>query len=120
MTARLVTHQHRGDNIQIEIETINDLPCVLGDEGQLQQAIVALATNAIDAMPEGGTLTATRSAIGAECDRRNQRHRLRHPSRETSPRFSIRFLQRRTLAAEPDSGWLSVMVLYLSTVAVLM
>ena len=57
MTARLVTHQHRGDNIQIEIETANDLPSVLGDEGQLQQAIVVLATNAIDAMPEGGTLT---------------------------------------------------------------
>jgi two-component system NtrC family sensor kinase len=57
MTARLVTVQHRGDNIQIEIETANDLPSVLGDEGQLQQAIVALSTNAIDAMPEGGTLT---------------------------------------------------------------
>jgi two-component system NtrC family sensor kinase len=57
MTARLVTHQQRGDNIQIEIETVSDLPTVLGDEGQLQQAIVALATNAIDAMPEGGTLT---------------------------------------------------------------
>ena len=57
MTARLVTHQHRGDNIQIEIETVNDLPSVLGDEGQLQQAVIALATNAIDAMPEGGTLT---------------------------------------------------------------
>jgi len=57
MTARLVTHQQRGDNIQIEIETVNDLPSVLGDEGQLQQAVVALATNAIDAMPDGGTLT---------------------------------------------------------------
>jgi two-component system NtrC family sensor kinase len=57
MTARLVTHQQRGDNIQIEIETMKNLPVILGDEGQLQQAVVALATNAIDAMPEGGTLT---------------------------------------------------------------
>src|SRR6185503_705874 len=58
MAARLVTHQQRGDhNIQIEVETARNLPPVLGDEGQLQQAVVALATNAIDAMPDGGTLT---------------------------------------------------------------
>ncbi|HEV8589070.1 MAG TPA: ATP-binding protein [Pyrinomonadaceae bacterium] len=64
MTARLVTHQQRGDNIQIEIETVNDLPTVLGDEGQLQQAVVALATNAIDAMPDGGTLTLRTAVSG--------------------------------------------------------
>jgi two-component system NtrC family sensor kinase len=56
-TARLVTHQQRGDNIQIVIEAADDLPGVSADEGQLQQAVVALATNAIDAMPDGGTLT---------------------------------------------------------------
>ena len=64
MAARLVTHQQRGDNIQIEVETTKDLPTVLGDEGQLQQAVVALATNAIDAMPEGGTLTLRATAAG--------------------------------------------------------
>src|SRR5882672_11354707 len=56
-TARLVTHQQRGDNIQIVIEAAAGLPNVSGDIGQLQQAVIALATNAIDAMPEGGTLT---------------------------------------------------------------
>ena len=56
-TARLVTHQQRGDNIQIVIEAAAGLPSVSGDVGQLQQAVVALAANAIDAMPEGGTLT---------------------------------------------------------------
>lgn len=64
-TARLVTHQQRGDNIKIEIETAADLPVVLGDGGQLQQAVVALATNAIDAMPEGGTLTLRAVQSGA-------------------------------------------------------
>ncbi len=56
-TARLVSHQHRGDDIQIVVEAAAGLPHVAGDVGQLQQAVVALATNAIDAMPDGGTLT---------------------------------------------------------------
>src|ERR1051325_6626990 len=64
-TARLVTHQQRGENIRIEIEAADNLPMVLGDAGQLQQAVVALATNAIDAMPEGGTLTLRSSHRGA-------------------------------------------------------
>ncbi|HYJ45550.1 MAG TPA: ATP-binding protein, partial [Pyrinomonadaceae bacterium] len=55
--ARLVTHQKRGDRIEILIETDEELSPVSGDEGQLQQAVIALATNAIDAMPEGGRLT---------------------------------------------------------------
>lgn len=65
-TARLVTHQNRGDNIQIEVETATDFPLVLGDEGQLQQAVVALATNAIDAMPEGGVLTLRATKSGGQ------------------------------------------------------
>lgn len=56
-TGRLVTLQQRGDNIQIVVEAAAGLPSVSGDVGQLQQAVVALATNAIDAMPDGGTLT---------------------------------------------------------------
>ncbi len=52
-----MTHQQRGDNIQIVVEASAGLPSVSGDVGQLQQAVIALAANAIDAMPEGGTLT---------------------------------------------------------------
>jgi two-component system NtrC family sensor kinase len=55
--ARLLVHQKRGENIEIKIETDKDLPLVSADEGQLQQAVIALATNAIDAMPDGGQLT---------------------------------------------------------------
>ena len=54
--ARLVTHQQRGERIEFKIETAEDLPRVSGDAGQLQQAIIALATNAVDAMPDGGVL----------------------------------------------------------------
>jgi two-component system, NtrC family, sensor kinase len=56
-TARLVTHQQRGNNIQISVEAPTSVHRVSGDVGQLQQAVVALATNGIDAMPDGGTLT---------------------------------------------------------------
>jgi two-component system NtrC family sensor kinase len=55
--ARLVTHQQRGDKIEIVIQASDDAVIVSGDEGHLQQAVVALATNAIDAMPLGGRLT---------------------------------------------------------------
>lgn len=56
-SARLITHQKRGENIEIKCELDENLPAVNADEGQMQQAIIALATNAIDAMPGGGTLT---------------------------------------------------------------
>jgi two-component system NtrC family sensor kinase len=59
--ARLVAHQQRGGAIEIQLETDSQLALVSGDAGQLQQAVIALATNAIDAMPEGGTLTISAS-----------------------------------------------------------
>ena len=55
--ARLIAHQKRGQQIEITIVTDENLQPVSGDEGQLQQAVIALATNAIDAMPDGGRLT---------------------------------------------------------------
>ncbi len=56
-SARLITHQKRGENIKIKLELEEEMPLVNADEGQIQQAVIALATNAIDAMPDGGTLT---------------------------------------------------------------
>ncbi|MBC7929461.1 MAG: response regulator [Rubrivivax sp.] len=55
--ARLLLHQKRGVSIKIEIELSENLPLVSGDMGQLQQAVIILSENAIDSMPEGGTLT---------------------------------------------------------------
>ena len=56
-SANLLNHQKRGNKIEIELEIEENLPTVEADAGQIQQAVIALATNAIDAMPEGGTLT---------------------------------------------------------------
>ncbi len=55
-SANLISHQKRGDGILQKIEIEPDLPYVSADGGQIQQAIIALATNAIDAMPGGGNL----------------------------------------------------------------
>lgn len=56
-SANLISHQKRGDNINIHLEIDPDIPTINADGGHIQQAVIALATNAIDAMPEGGDLT---------------------------------------------------------------
>jgi len=62
-SAKLLVHQQRGGRIDLRIETADNLPPVMGDPGQLQQAIITLATNAFDAMQGEGVLT-----ISSRCD----------------------------------------------------
>ncbi|HEX8475347.1 MAG TPA: response regulator [Pyrinomonadaceae bacterium] len=57
LAARLLIHQRRGERVEIHVEADDRDLQVLGDEGQLQQAVITLSENAIDAMPQGGTLT---------------------------------------------------------------
>jgi len=54
---RLLSHQKRNAEITFEVDIADNLLPVSGDPGQLQQAIIALATNALDAMGESGVLT---------------------------------------------------------------
>jgi len=56
-SANLITHQKRGGNINIELDVEDGLSTINADGGQIQQAVIGLGTNAIDAMPDGGTLT---------------------------------------------------------------
>ena len=46
-----------GENIQLVIESDENLPTVTADSGMLEQVVMNLAINARDAMPEGGRLT---------------------------------------------------------------
>jgi len=54
---RLLSHQKRSADVDLKVEIAQDLLPVSGDPGQLQQAVIALATNALDAMGESGVLT---------------------------------------------------------------
>jgi len=49
-------------NIRIQFEVAAALPKVAGDASQLQQVFLNLFTNAVDAMPGGGTLAVRASA----------------------------------------------------------
>lgn len=52
LLARLI-----GENIQLEIGTTDDEISIMADAGQMEQVLINLATNARDAMPNGGALT---------------------------------------------------------------
>lgn len=56
-SANLISHQKRGNRIEFKFDIADEIPLINADGGQIQQAIIALATNAIDAMPNGGALT---------------------------------------------------------------
>lgn len=55
--ANLISHQRSGKEVVLCVDVEAGLPPVNVDGSQIQQAVIALATNAIDAMPLGGTLT---------------------------------------------------------------
>lgn len=54
---RLVSHQLELANVQLEKDLHPDLPPVYCDAAQVEQVLLALVMNAIEAMPHGGVLT---------------------------------------------------------------
>lgn len=53
---RLVRHQLDLANIELQLELAHSLPTVHCDAAQMEQVLLALVMNAIDAMPRGGRL----------------------------------------------------------------
>lgn len=58
---RLVQHQLDLASIQVQPQLDPDLPKVLCDAAQIEQVLLALIMNALDAMPQGGNLWLTTS-----------------------------------------------------------
>ncbi len=57
--------QRGGITIDLHTDFQEDLPPVMGNEGEIRQAVTNLILNAVDAMPEGGTMT-VRTREGGE------------------------------------------------------
>ncbi|HWX21092.1 MAG TPA: GAF domain-containing protein [Candidatus Binatia bacterium] len=59
----LVRHKLKHQNIHLVRRLSPNLPPVMGDAGQLEQAFLNLILNAAEAMPKGGTLTITSRSV---------------------------------------------------------
>ncbi|HET7707032.1 MAG TPA: ATP-binding protein [Thermoanaerobaculia bacterium] len=63
---KLVEHKLELGNIVCEMKLQDDLPPVRADGGQIEQLLLALVMNAIDAMPREGVLRLTTATEGAK------------------------------------------------------
>lgn len=59
----LARSQERGIVIRMQAELAPDLPVIMGAAGEIRDALTNLIFNAVDAMPDGGTLTLRTRAV---------------------------------------------------------
>ena len=64
--------QERGIVIRMQTELAPDLPAIMGAASEIRDALTNLIFNAVDAMPEGGTLTLRTRAFPAPAATENQ------------------------------------------------
>ena len=62
---RLVQHKMDMANIQLNLKLGDELPHVRCDPNQIEQVVLAMVINAIDAMPQGGNLWITTRQVSA-------------------------------------------------------
>jgi len=55
-SVRLVAHQLELNGVELHLDLPSNLPMIQCDPGQIEQVLLALIMNAIDAMPRGGNL----------------------------------------------------------------
>jgi signal transduction histidine kinase len=70
----LTRHKLRQQRVEVVRELAPQLPAVLGDATQLEQAFLNLTLNAVEAMPEGGRLAITTRALRQPRTRKEPTH----------------------------------------------
>jgi two-component system NtrC family sensor kinase len=78
----LSQHKLELSNIRLAVEVSPGLPGIIGDYNQLQQCIINLIFNAIDAMPNGGRLDLT---AGTDSDKKTVRIAVRDTGQGIAP-----------------------------------
>lgn len=66
--------QQRGLVIQLRTDLAHELPAVAGIESEIREALINLIFNAVDAMPEGGTLTVRTALASVRANNGPERH----------------------------------------------
>jgi len=66
-SVRLVAHQLELNGVELHLDLPSNLPAIQCDPGQIEQVLLALIMNAIDAMPRGGNLWVS-TRMGDESD----------------------------------------------------
>jgi two-component system NtrC family sensor kinase len=66
-SVRLVAHQLELNGVELHLDLPSNLPAIQCDPGQIEQVLLALIMNAIDAMPRGGNLWVS-TRMGEETD----------------------------------------------------
>ena len=86
----LLKHQAEMLGVTLETRVAPDLPKVVCDAAQVQQVILALAMNALEATPSDGRVSIEAAPRRRRREARGRRHRLGHP--EGAPRPHLRAL----------------------------
>jgi len=84
----LLSYQKTFKNIQTQLDLEPDLPLIKGDESQISQVLINIILNAIDAMPNGGTLQIQTRGYVVEYSYADRFQQIYSPRRKSDPEES--------------------------------
>jgi two-component system, NtrC family, sensor kinase len=84
-TLSLLSYQKNFKSIQTQLDLQSDLPLIKGDESQLSQVFINIILNAIDAMPNGGSLQIQTKGHVIEYLNADRSQRIHPPRRRSDP-----------------------------------